>query len=133
MEDFDTVGRIRNSDLNGNPINASGTLYAPLKYSDVEALEHFLGTQGLGTVLAGLSSARSCLSKQMFRYFMGVGYQEIDKSNPGGPQLNEEEKVGYACEIDQLTDTLLNNSPRAMLERIGTLESVRYRKAWPRN
>ena len=133
MEDFDTVGRIRNSDLNGNPIDATGTLYAPLNYSDVAALEHFLGTRGLGNVLAGLPSAQSCLSKQMFRYFMGVGYQEIDKANPSGPQLSDDEKVGYACAIEQLTDTMLNDSPRAMLERIGTLDAVRYRKAWPRH
>jgi uncharacterized Zn-binding protein involved in type VI secretion len=133
MEDFDTVGRIRNSDLNGNSVDASGALYAPLNYSDVDELETFLGTRGLGTVLSGLPSAQSCLPKQMFRYFLGVGHESIDNANPDGPQLSDDEKAGYACEIEQLTEAMMNNSPRAMLERFGTLKAVRYRKAWSRN
>jgi hypothetical protein len=133
MEDFDTVGRIRSTDLNGNAIDVNGELYAPLDYSDVSAQESFFGTRGLGTVLSGLPSAQSCLPKQMFRYFMGVGYQDIDNSNPDGPQLSDEEKSGYACEIDELTDTMMNSSPRAMLESFGSLEAVRYRKAWSRD
>ena len=133
MEDFDTVGRIRNSDLNGNPIDATGELYAPLSYSDVNELRAFLGTRGLGSVLSELPSAQSCLPKQMFRYFMGVGHQDIDSSNPEGSQLSDEEQSGYACAIDELTETMMDSSPRAMLERFGSLEAVRYRKAWARN
>ncbi|MFT7531538.1 MAG: hypothetical protein ACI9FD_002556 [Gammaproteobacteria bacterium] len=64
---------------------------------------------------------------------MGVGHQDIDSSNPDGPKLSDEEKSGYACEIDQLTNTMMNNSPRSMLERFGSLKAVRYRKAWSRN
>ena len=133
MEDFDTVGRTRNTDLNGNTIDPSGQLFAPLTYSDLSISQHFTGTRELGTVLADLSSAQSCLPKQLFRYFTGVGHDEIDGSNPDGPQLSDEEKSGYACEIDQLTDTMMNRSPRAMLERFGALDAVRYRKAWPRD
>ena len=133
MEDFDTVGRVRNSDLNGNPIDAMGELYAPLNYSDIDEFESFQGTRELGTLLSGLPSAQSCLPKQLFRYVMGVGHQDIDSANPDGPQLSDEEKSGYACEVDELTDTMMNNSPRAMLERFGSLQAVRYRKAWQRN
>ncbi len=132
MEDFDTVGRVRQSDLNGNSIDATGALYAPLDYNDVSELENFLGTQGLGTVLSDLPSAQRCLTKQLFRYFVGVGDQDIDSANPDGPQLSDDEKSGYACAVDQLTDAMLNQSPRSMLEDFGSLDIIRYRKAWPR-
>lgn len=133
MEDFDTVGRVRTNDLKGNAINASGELFAPTNYSDVDESIPFEGTRGLGSVLAELPSAQVCLPKQMFRYFMGVGDHSIDDANPEGPQLANEEKSGYACEIEKLTQTMLNESPRAMLERFGTLQAVRYRKAWSRH
>ncbi len=133
MEDFDSVGRVRSTDLNGNNINASGELYAPLQYSDIDEFIPFLGTQGLGQVLSGLDSSQSCLPKQMFRYVMGLGHQAIDASNPEGPQLSELEQAGYACAIDDLTDTMMAESPRAMLELFSILDTVRYRKAWNRD
>ncbi len=132
MEDFDTVGRVRSIDLNGNPIDASGELYAPLNYSDIDEVEPFYGTQDLGALLAGLSSAQSCLPKQLFRYITGIGHQNIDNANPDESQFSDEEKSGYACTIDELTNTLMNESPRQMLEHFGSLQAVRYRKAWQR-
>lgn len=133
MEDFDSVGRVRSSDQNGNPIDASGELYAPLNYSDIDDVVSFVGTQGLGAVLTELPSAQSCLPKQLFRYFRGVGHQDIDRSNPDGAKLSDEEKSGYACEVKELTEAMMNTSPRDMLERFGSLQSVRYRKAWQRD
>ncbi|MCG8612951.1 MAG: DUF1592 domain-containing protein, partial [Pseudomonadales bacterium] len=133
MEDFDTVGRVRTTDLKGNPIDASGTLFAPVKYSEVQESIMFEGARGLGQQLANLSSAQTCLPKQMFRYIMGVGYQDIDSANPEGPQLSEQEKAGYACEIDTLTNAMMTGSPRSMFEAFGSLQAVRYRKAWARS
>ena len=92
----------------------------------------FDGTRGLGNVLSGLGSAQEGLPTQMIRHFMGIGDEDVDSSNPDGPQLNDEENSGYACEIDCLTDDMMQNSPRAMLERFGSLNAVRYRKAWQR-
>lgn len=132
MEDFDTVGRVRTQDLNGNTINAAGELYAPESYSNVDEVRYFDGSMELGSVLAGLDSAQSCLPKQLFRYVMGVGHQDIDPANPEGVEMSDEEKSGYTCEVDALTDTMLNESPRAMFEKFGSLEAVRYRKAWVR-
>ena len=133
MEDFDTVGRVRTQDLNGNTINASGELFAPLNYSDLDDVIPFVGSKALGGVLAGLDSAQSCLPKQMFRYVMGIGHQDIDPANPEGTQLSDEEKSAYACEVDALTDAMNNQSPRAMLEAFSVLKAVRYRKAWTRD
>lgn len=132
MEDFDTVGRVRSQDLNGNSIDANGELYAPITYSDLGQVEAFEGTQGLAALLSGLSSAQACLPKQMFRYVMGIGHQTLDPDNPEGEQLSDAEKSAYSCEVDALTNTMMNDSPRAMVEMFGSLKAVRYRKAWTR-
>ncbi|KAF7771125.1 hypothetical protein PCIT_a4168 [Pseudoalteromonas citrea] len=133
MEDFDAVGKVRSNDKNGNIIDASGTLYAPEKYAQVSDAVAFYGAKQLGTVIADLSSAQSCLPQQMFRYVMGVGHDSVDPSNDEDKRLSETEQIGYMCEIDTLTDAMMQNSPRAMLEKFGSLKSVRYRKAWSRN
>ncbi|WP_125784582.1 DUF1592 domain-containing protein [Pseudoalteromonas rubra] len=133
MEDFDAVGNIRNQDNNGNVINASGTLYAPEKYAQVSDFVPFNGTKQLGAVIADLSSAQSCLPQQMFRYVMGVGHDSIDPTSEEDKRLSQTEQVGYMCEIDTLTNTMMQESPRAMLEKFGSLKSVRYRKAWSRS
>lgn len=132
MEDFDTVGRTRTTDLNGNLIDASGDLYAPLNYSDIGDVENFYGTKDLGALLASLPSAQSCLPKQLFRYIIGIGHQNIDSANPDESPFSDEEKSAYACTVDELTETLMSGSPRQMLERFGSLQAVRYRKAWQR-
>lgn len=133
MEDFDAVGNVRSSDNNGNPIDTSGALYAPESYADLDSVIAFNGTQDLGSVIAGLDSSKSCLTQQMFRYAMGLGHDEIDPNNPEDASLATNEHAGYLCEIDTLKDKMINESPRAMLENVGYLKSVRYRKAWSRS
>ncbi|KZN44829.1 DUF1592 domain-containing protein [Pseudoalteromonas luteoviolacea] len=133
MEDFDAVGKVRSADNNGNAIDASGTLFAPEKYAEVSDSVAFNGAKQLGAVIADLSSAQSCLPQQMFRYVMGVGHDSVDPSSEEDRRLSETEQIGYMCEIDTLTDAMMQNSPRAMLEKFGSLKSVRYRKAWSRN
>lgn len=133
MEDFDAVGNIRSEDNNGNAIDASGTLYAPEKYAEVSDSVAFYGAKQLGTVIADLPSAQSCLPQQMFRYVMGVGHDSVDPSNDEDKRLSETEQIGYMCEIDTLNDVMMQDSPRAMLEKFGSLKSVRYRKAWSRD
>ena len=133
MEDFNTVGNPRVSDLNGNPIDASGELFAPLDYNNLTEVEGFTGSKGLGQLMSTLPSAQSCLSEQMFRYITGVGHENIDASNPEGPTLADEEVSGYACEIEDLTESLMNASPRDMLERFSILDAVRYRRPWARD
>ncbi len=132
MEDFDTVGRLRLTDLNGNSIDAAGQLFAPTNYNDLSEIEAFTGTKGLAQLMSTLPAAQSCLSKQMFRYVTGVGYKNIDVSNPEAPGLAEQEREGYACEIENLTQAMMEDSPKAMFERFSTLDAVRYRKAWAR-
>jgi hypothetical protein len=132
MEDFDTLGRVRAFDLNGNAIDSAGTLFAPNSYENVLESIAFSGTQGLGQTLATLPSAQSCLPKQMFRSITGVGHDSIDSTNPSQGTLTETEQVGYLCEIDELNAAMMTESPRAMLEKFSLLDAVRYRKAWSR-
>ncbi len=132
MEDFNTVGKIRFADLRGNTIDASGILYAPENLSDRDVSISFYGTRELGALFANLPSAQSCVSKNLFRYMMGVGHDSIDNTNPLGPELSSRERDGYACTVQQMTDTMVHQSPFELLVNLGTLETVRYRKNWVR-
>lgn len=131
MEDFTAVGTRRVTDLNGNTIDASGQLYAPENLNDKDVFINFNGTQGLGALLTTLPSAQSCLPQNLFRYSVGVGVEGLD-DNPEGNELVPAERDGYACEVKNLTSTMLEQSPRAMLEGMGSMQAVRYRKAWAR-
>lgn len=132
MEDFDAVGNPRTVDLRGNAIDASGQLYAPENLTDRDIWIDFQGSRGLGELLTTLPSAQACVPQNLFRYVVGVGVDGIDRSNPEGPTLDPVEQDGYACEVQNLTNTMMEQSPRAMLERMGVMQAVRYRKAWPR-
>lgn len=132
MEDFDTVGRFRSTDLNGNMIDAMGALYAPVNLADKTIKVDFEGTKGLSAVLAASPKAQSCLPQNLFRYAVGVGVDGIDQSDPNAGQLNPTEQTGYACEVQNLTSTMMDQSPRAMLENFATMQAIRYRKAWSR-
>lgn len=132
MEDFDTVGRYRTTDLKGNMIDALGALYAPVNLADKTLKVDFDGTRGLSALLAESQKAQSCLPQNLFRYAVGVGVEGINPNDPNGGQLTEVEQAGYACEIQNLTETMMDQSPRAMLESFATMQAVRYRKAWAR-
>ena len=133
MEDFDTAGRVRATDANGNDIDSTGTLFAPNTFGNLNNFVDFQGAKGLGRVMAASSTAQSCLSEQMFRYVTGVGHDSIDEDNNDDRTLAAEEIEGYTCEVENLTQSLMDESPRAMLERFSTLDAVRYRKAWSRS
>tara|TARA_B110000116_G_scaffold235357_1_gene220398 strand:- start:1155 stop:4313 length:3159 start_codon:yes stop_codon:yes gene_type:complete len=132
MEDYDSVGNLRTEDLNGNLINAIGTLYAPNNLEDKHISLAFDGTTGLSDLLAGSTTAQSCVPETLFRYTLGVGVDGFDVYDPNSPQLNLLEQEGYACEVEDLTQTMMNESPRKMLEKLGVMQSVRYRKEWLR-
>lgn len=132
MEDFDTVGRFRTTDLNGNMIDVMGALYAPVNLADKTLKVDFEGARGLSAILADSPKAQSCLPQNIFRYAIGVGVDGIDLNNPVGPQLDSTEQEGYTCEVQGLTETMMDQSPRVMLENFAIMKAVRYRKAWSR-
>lgn len=132
MEDFDTVGNPRTQDLDGNMIDALGALYAPNNLTDKHISIAFQGTEGLAGILASSTTAQQCVPETFFRYTMGVGVDSIDNSDPNAGQLDPVEQNGYACEVKDLTQTMMTLSPRKMLEQLATMQSVRYRKEWSR-
>ena len=132
MEDFNPVGNPRTTDLRGNLIDASGQLYAANSLNDKFNAVPFEGTLGLGALVATLPSAQACISKTMFRFMVGVSSDAVDSAIPGGSALDPQEKNGYACEIDDLTNTMMTTSPREMLESMGAMPAVRFRKEWTR-
>ena len=144
LEDFNAVGVKRNQDVNGNTIDASGALWSPflqLQYFDdpnrVQEKTDFNGGKELAQLLASdpqiSGLAKSCLAKQMYSYVSGVDTRSLAKSDREDvTQLSATEKNAYTCDVMTLVDTLSNESPRRMLERMGSLESIRFRKAWSR-
>jgi mono/diheme cytochrome c family protein len=143
LEDYDTVGRFRTADRNNNPIDANGAVYSPnlqlqLFYDPERDMERYdvNGGSELALMLAegelsGL--AKTCLASQMVSLTTGLDYASIlGATRSDVVRLPADEKQGYNCDVGDLVNTLSSSTPRAMLEQIGTLDTVRYRKAWTR-
>ncbi len=144
LEDYDFVGIKRNQDSNGNVINAQGALWSPFAqlqfYDDpnrIQKFSEFTGGKELAEVLAVdpdvSAMAKSCLVKQMYSFVSGIDSRSLIGSERDEViDLSEQEKNSYSCDVMDLVDTLTTQSPRRMLEKMGSLDSVRYRKAWSR-
>jgi hypothetical protein len=131
MEDYDAVGRKRSVDRNNNLIDATGALYAPDLLANRGTSTAFTGAEALGELLATSSTAQICMVENFFQYLTGVGVNALDSTSAAGPRLDPTEKNGYRCEAQNMSSSL-NTSPRTMLENMGTLEAIRFRRPWPR-
>lgn len=142
LEDYDTTGRFRTTDHNGNAINAAGNFFSPFIelhfFGGARSTEHysFEGGEGFANMLAtGEASglAKSCLAMQVYNYATGIIVDSITESDgPLNEPLEAAERDGYSCDVQDMVGQMDQSSPRAMLEAIGTLDSVRFRKAWSR-
>ena len=144
LEDFDTVANPRIMDRKGNAIDASGALWSPTPklglQSDARDLDNrieFKGGKGLARLLTDdsrvSSLAKACLAKQMMSFAMGVDARSIgDTDRQSVAVLDPGEKESYSCDVGRMVQVLSSSSPRKMLEKLATLSSVRYRKAWSR-
>lgn len=147
MENYDTLGRVRSTDLKGNAINASGIFYSP--YPQLQFLNdpdrviysptiQFTGGKDLARtvvedpMVSGL--ARSCLATQFVSYSSGITsiFLIDSKRDVGYPRISSAEESAYRCGISSLNNVLTSRGPRAMLEEIPALDSVMYRKEWAR-
>lgn len=147
MENFDTVGRIRTTDLKGNPIVDSGTFYSPypqLQFmNDPDRVIHspailFDGARDLARTMVEhplvSQQAQICLATQFVSYSSGINsifLIDTDR-NVGYTRISKAEETAYRCGIANLTNILTTRGPRAMLEEIPVLESVMYRQQWAR-
>jgi hypothetical protein len=143
LEDYDTVGRFRTTDANENTISPLGAVFSPylaLQFFDDPERDIQRVTVDGGQELAMLMAegelsglAKSCLATQMISLTTGIDFASITGSSRSEVKvLPADEKGGYNCDVGDLVETLSSGSPRAMLEQIGTLDSIRYRKAWTR-
>ncbi|WP_062059681.1 DUF1592 domain-containing protein [Cellvibrio sp. OA-2007] len=147
LENFDTAGRVRSTDLKGNAIVSSGTFYSP--YPQLQFLNDpdrvlyspeikFNGAKDLARTIVEhpeLSSlAQTCLATQFVSYSSGINSIFLIDSDRdvGYKRISKDEENAYRCDVTDLTNVLSTRGPRAMLEEIPALESVMYRKEWVR-
>jgi len=134
LEDFDSVGNPRTIDTKGNAVAASGTLYAPQAWSNnfASTAYSFVGAKELGDTMATLPTAQRCLPQNLFRYTTGIGVEDGWQQHGDYVLVDEAEIKAYACDVQDLKHTMMEQSPRKMLEQLGVMDTVRYRKAWAR-
>lgn len=147
LENYDTLGRVRSTDLKGNAINASGTFFSPFPqlqfFNDPDRVIYspaiqFTGGKDLArTVVENpmvSNLARTCLATQFVSYSTGITsiFLIDSKRDVGYPRISSAEESAYRCDISNLSNVLTARGPRAMLEEIPALDSVIYRKEWAR-
>ncbi|HEY0706283.1 MAG TPA: DUF1588 domain-containing protein, partial [Polyangia bacterium] len=144
LEDFDAVGAPRTTDGKGNDIDASGALWSPTTQlhlqqdaNQPEARIEFKGGKGLAQLLAEdarvSSLTKACVAKQVMSFASGVDARAMgDGERKTVTALHPGEKDSYNCDVGRMVGVLSTSSPRAMLEKLPTLSSVRFRKAWSR-
>jgi Protein of unknown function (DUF1592)/Protein of unknown function (DUF1588) len=129
MEDFDAVGLPQQStDYNGQVLNYVGSLIGVNSISDGVRIP-FTGAKQLANEIANLDVARQCFIDNNFRLAMGTSatYFDHEKKNI---VLSPAEKAYYSREEKKLEDVMTanNNSTKALLKALGSMDSVRYRK-----
>ena len=147
LENFDTAGRIRSTDLKGNAIVSTGTFYSP--YPQLQFLNdpdrvryspeiQFNGAKDLARTIVEhpqvANLAQTCLATQFVSYSSGINSIFLIDSDRevGYKRISKDEENAYRCDVSDLTNILTTRGPRAMLEEIPALESVMYRKEWAR-
>ncbi|QEY14671.1 DUF1592 domain-containing protein [Cellvibrio sp. KY-GH-1] len=147
LENFDTAGRVRTTDLKGNAIVAKGTFYSP--YPQLQFLNdpdrvlykpeiQFDGAKDFARTIvehpqvSGL--AQTCMATQFLSYSSGINSIFLIDSdrNVGTKRISLDEEKAYRCDISDLTNVLSTRGPRAMLEELPALETVMFRKEWAR-
>jgi hypothetical protein len=144
LEDYDTVANVRATDRKGNAIDANGALWSPTPELQLQqdanradARVEFKGGKGLARLLAEdgrvSSLAKACVAKQVMSFAVGVDARAIGVTHRRNVvALNSDEKESYHCDVGRMVEVLSTSSPRKMLEKLATLSSVRFRKAFVR-
>ncbi|PUA26963.1 MAG: hypothetical protein B0W54_21420 [Cellvibrio sp. 79] len=140
FEDFSPVGLPRTRDDNNLSVafqDDDGTLYGINSLDDGKSLT-FAGTKDLGAKLVaspdGLSQLRSCFVENNFRMAFGTGIKYFDRNLVGSDDkpipLPAAQQQANGNEVAALIQQMSanSNSPKAMLQSLGSLKSVRYRK-----
>jgi hypothetical protein len=128
MEDFDAVGLPQTTDYNGLMVDSVGTLFGVTSVSDGQQIA-FSGAKSLAQKVAPLDVTRQCFIDNNFRLALGTGATYFDHEKKA-IVLSNSEKAYYTSEEKKLEDVMKtsNNSTKAMLKALGSMDSVRYRK-----
>ncbi len=128
MEDFDAVGLPQTTDYNQLTVNAIGALIGVNSLYDGQRIE-FNGAKDLANKIAELDVTRQCFIDNHFRLAMGTSATYFDREKKS-IVLSDAEKASYLREQKKLEDIMKanNNSTKAMLKALGSMDSVRYRK-----
>ncbi|MEN0035463.1 MAG: DUF1592 domain-containing protein [Cellvibrio sp.] len=149
LENFDAAGRVRSTDLKGNPVVTTATFFSPYQHlqflNDPDRVIHspaitFSGAKDLARTMVEhplvAQQAQTCLATQFVSYSSGINSLFLMDKDParvvGSVEIPAAEKTGYRCEINNLTSVLNTRGPRAMLEELPALNSVIYRQEWAR-
>jgi hypothetical protein len=90
---------------------------------------NFNGAKGLGKAIAKLDVSKACYVQKSFRFLINRPYDsEIRDANE--PELSEAEKADYKCVASQARAAMTssNNSARAVFNKLGTSDLLRFRK-----
>lgn len=142
MEDFDAYGLPRTTQKGvsdagkeGLPIDSSGILYGLSSIRDTDLIE-FNGTKDLAKQVADLPAVRSCLAVNSFRWTTGLPLETKAYSKDESGRIREpvllsaEQESEYSCVKEQLVSELgVNDDPKALYRKIGTLDLVRLRRS----
>lgn len=128
FEDFDAVGLPQTVDYNNLIVEFDGVLHGVTSVNDGQQIS-FEGAKDFAHAIAGLDVTRQCFIDNMFRLALGTGAKHFDYAIPS-ITLSDEERSSYSCEAQQLDQIMTesDNSTRALLKAIGSMDSVRYRK-----
>ena len=128
FEDFNAVGLPQTMDYNKLSIDASGVLYGIANPKDGQSVA-FTGAKEVAHHIASFDTTRQCFIDNSFRLAMGTGSSYFDREK-AGIELSAAEQTSYSCEVEKLENVMISsdNSTKALLKALGSMESVRYRK-----
>ncbi|QEY14667.1 DUF1592 domain-containing protein [Cellvibrio sp. KY-GH-1] len=140
FEDFSPIGLPRTRDDNNLSVafqDDDGTLYGVNSVDDGKSLT-FAGTKDLGAKLVastdGFAQLRACFIENNYRMAFGTGVNYFDRNLTGSDDkpipLPAAQQQANSVEVAALIQQMAanSNSPKVMLQNLGSLKSVRYRK-----
>ena len=137
LEDFDQNGlpRTTQMDLGAKgqvlDIDSNGVLFGTEIFKDIGTAVDFNGAKALSKVLAETNAVQECLSEKMFRMAVGRPTKPTARDQlTGERELSDSEVQDYACATQTLNNALQqsNQSPKALLKTLGTLDLIRFRR-----
>lgn len=129
MENFDAVGLLRTSDLNGISIDDSGELIGVAEISDGDRIP-YIGGRALSSELQDLPGIADCFRQKALRFVLGTGHAAFDGDERDTRPLTDDQRQAYSRVLDdmQVEMEANNNNIRAAFRALGTADVVRYRR-----